>query len=270
MATLRILVADDDAWILRMVTTVLEKRGYQVETAADGEEAYEKAIAQTPDLVITDVMMPGLDGWALVKALRARPEFAFVPVIFLTALGSDDDRIRGFRLGADDYLPKPFRFEELDLRVANALKRRVMVEQLAREQIQRGGGGGGQIITAPPPPTESRTPAAGLTGRLDQVGLPALLTLLEMERKSGILTLTRGDDGEVGRIFVRQGRVIQARVDSAGGPANEDCVYHLLAWDDGRFAFTAVEIDMDDQVRASTTHLLMEGARRLDELAQDT
>ncbi len=125
---LRILVADDDAWILRMVTTVLQKRGYEVRTAVDGQEALEMALREPPDLVITDVMMPRLDGWQLVRKLRARPEFAFVPMIFLTALGSDEDRIRGFKLGADDYLPKPFRFEELDLRVAKALKRRAEVE----------------------------------------------------------------------------------------------------------------------------------------------
>src|SRR5215213_6955783 len=99
----RILVIDDDAWILRMVTSVLEKRGYVVDTASDGEEGLNKAIASPPDLVICDVMMPRKDGWTVVKALRSRSEFAFVPVIFLSALGSDEDRIRGFRLGADDY-----------------------------------------------------------------------------------------------------------------------------------------------------------------------
>ena len=83
-----------------------------------------RADAVRPDLIITDVMMPKLDGWALVRALRSRAELALVPVIFLTALGGEEDRIRGFRLGADDYLPKPFRFEELELRVANALKKR--------------------------------------------------------------------------------------------------------------------------------------------------
>src|SRR6185436_12712772 len=123
MSTPRILVVDDDAWILRMVTTVLEKRGYEIITAHDGEEGFKIALARVPDLVISDVMMPRMDGWTLVKALRSKPEFAFVPVIFLTALGTDEDRIKGFRLGADDYLPKPFRFEELDLRVANALRR---------------------------------------------------------------------------------------------------------------------------------------------------
>src|SRR5512142_2350663 len=132
----RILVVDDDAWILRMVTTVLEKHGHEVIVARDGEEGLHQAVTAPPDLIITDVMMPRLDGWALVKQLRSKPELAFVPVIFLTALGSDEDRIRGFRLGADDYLPKPFRFEELDLRVANALKRRAMMEGTVRAEAR--------------------------------------------------------------------------------------------------------------------------------------
>jgi DNA-binding response OmpR family regulator len=248
MGAPRILVADDDAWILRMVTTVLEKRGYVVETASDGEEAYERAIEAPPDLVITDVMMPKMDGWTLVKALRARPEFAFVPVIFLTALGSDDDRIKGFRLGADDYLPKPFRFEELDLRVAKTLRQRTALEQNARAMAEGSG---------------AQSTPAGLAGSLHQLGLSALLTVLEMERKSGVLTLN--DEGTAGRIFLRDGRVVGARLDG-DDLANAECVFHLLGWTDGRFEFAEVPVDMDDEIGSTTTHLLIEGARRLDEL----
>src|ERR1051325_5495460 len=71
-----VLVADDDAWILRMVSTVLEKRGYSVETAADGEDALQRALARTPDLLITDVMMPKMDGWSLVRHLRSHTDLA--------------------------------------------------------------------------------------------------------------------------------------------------------------------------------------------------
>src|SRR4029079_19053467 len=71
-----VLVADDDAWSLRMVSTVLEKRGYSVETALDGEEALQRALARTPDLLITDVMMPRMDGWSLVRRLRSHEGFA--------------------------------------------------------------------------------------------------------------------------------------------------------------------------------------------------
>jgi len=263
MAAARILVVDDDAWILRMVTTVLEKRGYDVETAVDGDAAYRKAIANPPDLLISDVMMPKMDGWSLIKALRSRPEFAFIPVIFLTALGSDDDRIKGFRLGADDYLPKPFRFEELDLRVAKTLQRKELVERAARERLG---------LQPPQSSRGKRTttgPTSGLAGTLNQVGLSALLTLLEMERKSGILVVTCKDteDRVIGRIFLREGRVHAARIDDQEEPRNSECIYTMLGWVKGRFEFNAMEVDMEDQVESSTTGLLMEGARRIDEAA---
>lgn len=255
MAPPRILVADDDAWILRMVTTVLEKRGYVVETAVDGEEAYEKAVASPPDLLITDVMMPKMDGWMLVKALRSRPEFSFVPVIFLTALGTDDDRIRGFRLGADDYMPKPFRFEELDLRVAKTLKHRQALEQNTREAISSEH----QAVQDP----GDMTAGAGISGKLEQVGLPSLLTLMEMEKKSGIMVVRNGDT--TARLYMRDGRVIAARVDGADTPANQECVFLVLSWNKGAFEFIPSDIEMVDEVKASTTHLLMEAARLQDE-----
>ena len=237
-----VLVADDDAWILRMVATVLEKRGYTVVTATDGEEALERALVTPPDLLITDVMMPHMDGWALVKALRARPEMSTLPVIFLTALASDDDRIRGFRLGADDYVPKPFRFEELDLRVAKTMRRTLAMAQEARDTIL----------------------GPSLKGDLSQIGLAALLTMIEMERKTGVLTL-RDPDGGGGQILVRSGRVVHARLDEAPEPVDAECVYHLLEWGAGTFELIACDVEGADRVGVSTMNLLLEGARRLDE-----
>ena len=237
-----VLVADDDAWILRMVATVLEKRGYSVETAVDGEDALQRALARTPDLLITDVMMPKMDGWTLVRQLRAHNELAMLPVIFLTALSSEDDRIRGFRLGADDYVTKPFRFEELDLRVAKTLRRTQATVQETREQL------GG----------------SSLRGDLSQVGLSSLLVLIEMERKTGLLQL-RAPNGPSAQILVREGKVVHARLDGADEPVDADCVYYLLTWGSGEFEFTACLVEGADRVAVSTTHLLMEGARLMDE-----
>jgi CheY-like chemotaxis protein len=256
MASPRVLIVDDDPWILRMVSTLLEKRGYAIATASDGEEGLMRADQMKPDLIITDVMMPKLDGWQLVRALRSRPELALVPVIFLTALGGEEDRIRGFRLGADDYLPKPFRFEELDLRVANALKKAAQAQEKAEEvkHAER------------QEPVAGKKPS-GIHGTLEQLGLSSLMVMIEMERKSGILRLER--TGATGRIFCRDGRVIAARLDGDRAPANArkgaEAVYHLLTWSDGRFDFSAVDVDMDDEVQSTTTHLLMEGARLIDE-----
>jgi CheY-like chemotaxis protein len=254
----RVLIVDDDPWILRMVSTLLEKRGYAISTAGDGEEGLMRADQLRPDLIITDVMMPKLDGWALVRALRSRPELALVPVIFLTALGGEDDRIRGFRLGADDYLPKPFRFEELDLRVANALKKAKATQQKAQEMkeapVEPAGGTPGKK-------------SVGIHGTLEQLGLSSLMVMIEMERKSGILRLERV--GVTGRIFCREGRVIAARLDGDRAPPKArkgaEAVYHMLTWADGRFDFSGVDVDMEDEVNSTTTHLLMEGARLIDE-----
>ncbi len=237
-----VLVADDDAWILRMVATVLEKRGYTVETAVDGEDALSRALARTPDLLITDVQMPRMDGWSLVRQLRAHFELATLPVIFLTALTSEDDRIRGFRLGADDYLTKPFRFEELDLRVAKTLRRTQTTVQETREQLGH----------------------SSLRGDLSHVGLSSLLVLIEMERKTGLLGL-RAPNGPSGQILVREGRVVHARLDDIESPVDAECVYYMLTWPAGEFEFTACQIEGEDRVATSTTHLLMEGARLMDE-----
>ncbi len=237
-----VLVADDDAWILRMVATVLEKRGYSVETAVDGEDALQRALARTPDLLITDVMMPKMDGWSLVRQLRAHNELAMLPVIFLTALSSEDDRIRGFRLGADDYVTKPFRFEELDLRVAKTLRRTQVSVQETREQL------GG----------------SSLRGDLSHVGLSSLLVLIEMERKTGLLQL-RAPNGPSAQVLVREGKVVHARLDDAEEPVDAECVYYLLTWGSGEFEFTACLVEGADRVSVSTTHLLMEGARLMDE-----
>ena len=256
----RILVVDDDPWILRMVAMVLEKRGYEVTTAGDGEEALFKIETSKPELIITDVMMPKMDGWTLVKAVRARPELALVPVLFLTAAGQDDDKIKGFRLGADDYIAKPFRFEDLDNRVQEALKKKQAA--LATQA---------EVAAAPTAAANAPAKPTGIQGNLEQLGLSSLLVMVEMERKSGILLLQR--PGCNGRLFVREGRVIAARVDGDKAPSDartgEKAVYHLLTWDSGKFDFSAVAVEMEDEIKSTTTHLLMEGARLIDEANQN-
>jgi CheY-like chemotaxis protein len=253
----RILIVDDDPWILRMVSTLLDKRGFAVSTATDGEEGLRRVTSDHPDLIISDVMMPKMDGWAMVKALRSQAELAFIPVIFLTALSSEEDRMKGFRLGADDYLAKPFRFEELDQRVAQALKKRreapTTLNEIASQQ------------TVSLSPGASAKP--GIAGLLEHLGVSSLLMMIEMERKSGVLKLER--PGCTGRVFVRQGRVLAARL--SGDRAPEDAsraagaVYHVLTWTTGKFDFTPGDVDVDEEITESVTGLLMEGARLLDE-----
>ena len=242
----RILIVDDDPWIRRMVGTVLERRAYQVDTACDGHEGLQKAFDFKPDLIITDVLMPKMDGWALVRALRSNPEMALIPVIFLTALAKEEDRILGFRLGADDYLAKPFRFEELDLRVEKVMRLASRLQQNLQRQRQEEG-------------------MPGFRGDLSQLGVSSVLTVMEMERKSGVVVLR--SQRRTGRVFMRDGRVLAASFDEDASVRGADAVFEMLTWKEGLFHFTSLEVDMVDQIGTSTTHLLMEGARRIDESA---
>ncbi|MFN8104337.1 MAG: response regulator transcription factor [Acidimicrobiia bacterium] len=116
----RVLVADDDRRVLRVVAANLERAGYDVVIAADGIEATTLAAREQPDLAILDVMMPARDGFETAAAIRA---FSDVPIIFLSARGEQVDKVHGLDLGADDYVTKPFGLEELLARVRAVLRR---------------------------------------------------------------------------------------------------------------------------------------------------
>jgi two-component system KDP operon response regulator KdpE len=115
-----ILVVDDEPAIVRLVSSRLAADGYAVKTVASGEEALAFVDKERPDLVVLDVMMPGIDGFETLRRLRAQVQ---VPVILLTARSGDADLARGFHAGADDYIAKPFNPDELALRVAAVLRR---------------------------------------------------------------------------------------------------------------------------------------------------
>ena len=118
-----ILVVDDDAKIVRLVRTYLEREGYMVVTAADGPAALDAIETHRPSLVVLDLMLPELDGRAVIRAVRRDDEAAATPIIILSARGTTIDRIAGLEDGADDYLPKPFSPAELVLRVKSILRR---------------------------------------------------------------------------------------------------------------------------------------------------
>jgi DNA-binding response OmpR family regulator len=119
-----VLVADDDADILSLVSFRLERAGYEVLPAHDGEEALTLALERQPDLAVLDVMMPKLDGYEVTRRLRDNAATSRMPVILLTARVQEADITRGFDAGADDYIKKPFSPQELRARVQAILGRR--------------------------------------------------------------------------------------------------------------------------------------------------
>ena len=236
-----VLVVDDDPDLRMLVTTILETQGYSTLEATDGLDALAMLEGTSPDLVITDVDMPKMDGWTFVRTLRSRPATALTPVIFLSVHDTSADRVMGYRLGADDYMPKPLQFDELKIRVRNVLRR------------ARASGDG----------FRAQGKTAGIHGSLVELGLCPLLIMLAMERKTGTLRLARG--GQAARLSLRDGRVLRARFEAEGLPQGIACVHTLLRWPDGEFHFATGNVEGPDEIQMSTDHMVMEAARMLDE-----
>ena len=119
----RILVVDDEAKLLRAVAVDLRAEGYDVATARSGAEALALVAQSLPDLIVSDIRMPGMDGYQLARRLRENARTAIIPVIFLTAKDTSADRIEGFRSGVDAYITKPFEPDELLVVIAGILRR---------------------------------------------------------------------------------------------------------------------------------------------------
>jgi DNA-binding NarL/FixJ family response regulator len=131
----RLLLIDDDPNLILLVKDYLEFRGYEVITAENGREAIEVLEQEIPDMIICDVMMPEMDGYAFVNQVRQDERTSWIPILFLSAKGQSQDKIKGLNIGADVYMVKPFEPEELVAQVEASLK------QAFRQRQQAGGSG---------------------------------------------------------------------------------------------------------------------------------
>jgi two-component system, OmpR family, response regulator len=249
----RILVVDDDPWIQRIVARTLGQRGHQVTLAGDAPGAFALASKTRPDLIITAVSLPAVDGWSWWERLRALPAAAETPIIFLLSELDGSTGVRGAS-PRDQMLRKPFRMEDLDRTVVHTL----------------GGGSVNTLIGLPAPTTEApevkpsagHRPLSALRGRVDEISLASILGMLEMERKTGIILIERVDASA--RFFLRKGHIIRADCDHphlTGAAA----VFEALAWSGASFDFLVGDIGGVDEIQTSTTFLLLESARRTDE-----
>ncbi len=130
----RILVVDDEETIVELISFNLEKEGFIIDTATDGQEALLKIATKKPDLIVLDWMLPGLDGLDICRRIRQNPDTTDIPVIMLTARGEEVDRILGLELGASDYVTKPFSPRELAARVKAQLRARQIKPALQEER----------------------------------------------------------------------------------------------------------------------------------------
>lgn len=243
-APLRVLVVEDSPSYRSAIVSALLEAGHRVSVAEDGLAGLGRALKELPDVVLSDVNMPTMDGWQMLRLLRARASTQRTPVIFLSTLGSERDRLRGYDAGVDDYIAKPFERDDLLARVRRAATRAPSAASIPRSAA----------VTA-------------LSGDLGLVSLPSLLAFADAERRSGVLTV-RSPGREV-RIGLIEGAVVGVDL-GAGTDAPVSLFERLVGALDvttGRFELSALRMP-DSGERVSISGALLEHARRRDESAR--
>jgi DNA-binding response OmpR family regulator len=240
MAKQQILLVDADSSSARLLEVSLRSAGFTVATADSAENALAKLEHGTPDLILTDTHLPGADGFAFVKKLRARSELSTVPVVFLSEQGALEDKLRGLELGVDDYLAKPIFVREVVTRVQLLLARkkqqRIAVEPTARTRF---------------------------SGSLEDVAVVDVLQTIAVSGKSGVASVTRNE--RQAWLYFDRGQVIDAEVGDLRG---EEAVYRVITWTTGSFDLEFKSIERERVIDAPHQALLMEGLRRVDELGR--
>jgi two-component system response regulator RpaA len=208
MESKKILVVEDDDIVARTVERCLRRGDFRITLANSGVEGLQTARRMLPDLVVLDVIMPGMDGYTVCREMRADPILKNVPILFLTAKAKDEDKIAGFTAGADDYLSKPFNLEELLLRVRAILRRTIREQNEMAAAVQA-------------PEVEAPKPAQGTEARQEERGAQGerLITINHYTLSTRSYELTTPHSGKI-RLT----------------PVQFDLLYHLMSHPDEIFS----------------------------------
>lgn len=207
MANYKILIADDEANIVKILEFELKKNNYDVLTAFDGEEALWVAERDHPDLIVSDIMMPKMDGYELCRRVKANPDLRATPFLFLTAKTGIENRIQGYAIGGEKYITKPCNRQELlkiiDMRLKYADKAKSLFAEKAKK----------------------------FQGDLSIISIFSLLDMFFMGGWSGYISLT-SSDGQAGRIELENATI---GICTLNGHSDSDTFSKLLAWSQGTF-----------------------------------
>ena len=236
----KVLLVDDNPMVLAMLRDAIAPLA-RVSTAGDGADALLKAVEDTPDLLVSDFRMPGMDGRQLVEKLRSRSTTSGISVILLATKSDISEKLSIQDHVADDFVEKPFFLREATQRIKR------IIDRIALEKMSKSSSGDGIV-----------------RGSLAQMNVIDLVQSLEMGRKSCLLTLTK--DGDKCEMYFQEGQVPHATYGSLSGDA---AVFKVLKWTGGNF-----QINFDGKTKQQTTTLntqglLMEGLRLLDEEKRD-
>jgi CheY-like chemotaxis protein len=224
--------------MLELVSEGFTSRGYLVYEAACAEDALVLLDEVSPDAIVADILMPGMDGWAFFEAVKKRGRLSETPFVFLTSEAELRKRVRGLSAGADDYVTKPFDIEELHVRVERLIERRRSIERARAED--------GSL----------------LSGSMEHLAMPDLLQILSLNRTDGVLALSSPPDE--GNIVLDHGKIVHAECDGASGIK---ALYRMLGWVAASFRLIPREAGRPGErtIDAPTARLVVDGLVSLDE-----
>ena len=232
----RLLAVDDNRLILQVIDDFFTPQGWDALCVTSAREALASLEDETPDAIVSDILMPGMDGWEFLEAVRRRSATAAVPFLFLTIEAELPHRLRGLQLGADDYITKPFAVEELHARIERLLERKAALESARR----------------------GREPL--LSGSVRQLPIPDLLQILSINGRDGTVHVVQDEDQ--GRIEFVSGQI----VDAVCGPVRgTKALFRLLGWTEATFRVVPrMGPDPESSISLSTSAVLMDGLVSLD------
>lgn len=230
----RILLVEDEGEMQREIGSLFLRHGLRLSIALTGQEALTKCLQSAPDLILSDIEMPTMDGWTLLRLVRAHRSLGAIPFVFLTGRESQTDRLTAYRLGADDFVPKSTPPARILARVRRVLEN---VQTDPQRVVRRN----------------------MLSGELRHVAAPRVLQLLESERRTGTLTVRHEDSRAV--IHLREGRPMACGLDR-GEQAGREALFTVFSWAEGRFEFVNQDYAGADEIQASLAELLSEARLR--------
>lgn len=237
---LKALAVDGDTAYRQFIHDLLVPHGFDVHEAADGEEGLAMALKVRPWLILTDVNMPGMDGFEFCRRVRRQSLLRHIPLVFLSGWDDYWERYHGLKLGAADYLSKQTPARELLIRIQLTLKRYADIGT----RTNRG---------------------TGMEGGLELIGAPGMLQMCHLGRFSGVCTVRSGIQRV--QVTLREGEIVSAESNRA---RDAEAVYELLSWTRGHFEFLPGDPGDQPSIGENFDYLLLEGCRRLDEQRRES
>jgi DNA-binding response OmpR family regulator len=232
-----ILIVDDHSGITETMALALEDI-YNVKTAENGKEALEKMEDFKPNLIISDIMMPVMDGLEFLKACKESSEYKDIPFILLSAKGLSSRSVeKGLELGAYDYISKPFEMEELRTRV-KTITHHISQDKQVKKNIK-----------------------TGISGNLEEINILEVLQMLQIGNKTGVLTLVKSE--RKAKVFFQRGKLVNCKYGKLDGIV---ALQRILSWEKGHFFFEISDEDMEVKIELNTQQVMMEGVQILDEV----